>query len=63
MIARDPSVGTVCNDAGMTAELIPNGNALAVGGRGTLDLECTAGNAPRESRREAIAEFVDVDLR
>src|SRR5258707_4597281 len=46
MIACDPAIGTICDDAWKTAELIPNGSALALGGPGAPDLKRTAGNSP-----------------
>jgi len=48
MIARGPSVGAVRDDAGKTAELIPDRSALAVGDCGAFDLKGTAGDAPDE---------------
>src|SRR5277367_4585681 len=59
MIAGDLSVGTVRNDARKAAELIPDRVALAVGGRGTLDLKRAAGNAPDEAGREAVGKLIE----
>src|SRR6202162_6140291 len=58
MIASDLSVGAVRDDAGKAAELIPDRVALAVGGRGTLDLKGAAGNTPDKARREALGKLI-----
>src|ERR1700732_4868922 len=59
MIAGDISIRAICDDTGKTAEIIPDGRALAVGGRGTFDLEGTAGNSPNETRWEASGKLIE----
>jgi hypothetical protein len=46
VIAGNPAIGTIGNDARPAAELIPDGGPFAIGARRAFDLKRAAGNTP-----------------